>query len=257
MMLMLDRNHSFKIIPIFDEFSKTLVLSRSRADKATGCKEPVPTLTQQNIDAKLRTVAQMGLEPVLDAMLTNPNFHILIAGRAYDPAPYNAYAAFASRTSLKDTSEQATNHFWGGSLHTGKILERGGLCGEPKSHGVMATLCHYGSFDAVPLDSNDKYTPIFVAAHTLVDTKYKLVKFSDLLSTSSIAEIFKTFTHDIVWNGFYDQALTHQVTIARSWNGKPIASGGNMENNVHASQQYIGFMNLELPQDLVKDFSTL
>jgi hypothetical protein len=199
----------------------------------------------------------MGHEPVLDAMLADPDFHILIAGRAYDPAPYNVYVAFAPRTSLENTSEPATNHLWGGSLHMGIILERGGLCDEPKSNGVMATLFQYGSFDAVPLDLNDKYTPIFVAAHTLVDAEYRMVKSSDFLSTSSMAEIFKVAANDIVWNGFYDQVLTHQVKIARSRNGKPIASGGNMENNVHASQQYIGFMNLELPRDLVENFSTL
>jgi hypothetical protein len=46
MMLMLDRNHSFKIIPIFAQISKTLVSNRSRDGKVTGCKESVPILTQ-------------------------------------------------------------------------------------------------------------------------------------------------------------------------------------------------------------------
>ena len=135
----------------------------------TGCGKPVPELTQQKIDATPRIVAQMGPEPILDAMLANPDFNILIAGRAYDPAPYIAYTAFATGTSLEETGSPSAKQLWGGFAHMGKILECGGLCGVPKSNGAMATMYEDGTFDVTPLDPSSKCTPISVAAHTLYE----------------------------------------------------------------------------------------
>jgi hypothetical protein len=134
-----------------------------------GCGKSVPALTQQKIDATPRIVAQMGPEPILDAMLANPDFDILIAGRAYDPAPYIAFAAFASRCSLNDTSTSSAKCIWGGFAHMGKILECGGLCSTPKSNGAMGTMYKCGTFDVTPLDPNSRCTPISVAAHTLYE----------------------------------------------------------------------------------------
>jgi hypothetical protein len=164
-----DRHHSFKTISIFAGVSKTLVSERLRNGKVTGCGKTVPALTQQKIDATPRIVAQMGPEPILDAMLANPDFNILIAGRAYDPAPYIAYAAFASRTSLKNTCDPTMMRLWGGFVHMGKILECGGLCGVPKSNGAMATVYQNRSFDVVPLDPDSKCTPMSVAAHAMYE----------------------------------------------------------------------------------------
>jgi hypothetical protein len=56
---------------------------------------------------------------------------------------------------------------------------------------------------------------------------------------------------------FFDQALAFKVTIPRMRNGKPTASGGYMENDVHASQQYIGLMNLPLPEHLIEQWNKL
>jgi hypothetical protein len=135
----------------------------------TGCGKPVPALTQQKIDATPRILAQIGPEPILDAMLANPDFDVMIAGRAYDPAPYIAFAAFASRLSLQNTSDPPAKHVLGGFAHMGKILECGGLCGVPKSNGAMATMYHNGHFDVTPLDPKSKCTAISVAAHTLYE----------------------------------------------------------------------------------------
>jgi hypothetical protein len=165
----IDRRYQFKVISIFSGVSKTLVSDRLRDGMVSGCGKPVPKLTQQKIDATPRIVAQMGPEPILDAMLSNPDFDVLIAGRAYDPAPYIAYAAFTTGTSLKCTSGLSAQKLWGGFAHMGKILECGGLCGVPKSNGAMATVYHDGTFDITPLDPNSRCTPISVAAHTLYE----------------------------------------------------------------------------------------
>jgi hypothetical protein len=90
-----------------------------------------------------------------------------------------------------------------------------------------------------------------------LETEYQLVKVSNLLNKKSMANIFGIKESDILWSGFFDQALAYKVTIPRLRNGKSTASGGYMENDVHASQQYIGLMNLVLPGSLVEEWNQL
>jgi hypothetical protein len=135
----------------------------------SGCGKSVPALTPEKIQKTPRIVAQMGPEPILETMLANPDFNVLIAGRAYDPAPYIAYAAFASKASMEDTASLYAQRLWGGFAHMGKILECGGICAVPKSHGAMATVYHDGTFDVTPLDPASICTSLSVAAHTLYE----------------------------------------------------------------------------------------
>lgn len=111
----------------------------------------------------------MGPEPIIEAMQAYPDFDIMITGRAYDPAPYIAFAAFASRQSLADTSSDKARGIWGGFTHMGKVLECGGICAVPKSNGAMGTMYADGTFDLTPLDPKSICTPISVAAHTLYE----------------------------------------------------------------------------------------
>lgn len=111
----------------------------------------------------------MGPEPFYDAMLANPDFNVIVGGRAYDPSPYIAFAAYASRTPLKDTATPAAQQLWGGFTHMGKIMECGGLCATPKSSGATATVYHDGTFDVTPMDPASRCTPITVSAHTLYE----------------------------------------------------------------------------------------
>jgi hypothetical protein len=135
----------------------------------SGCGKSVPALTPEKIQNTPRIVAQMGPEPILEAMLAHPDFKVLIAGRAYDPAPYIAFAAFASKASIDDTARLDAQRLWGGFAHMGKILECGGICAVPKSHGAMATVYHEGTFDVTPLDPASICTSLSVAAHTLYE----------------------------------------------------------------------------------------
>jgi hypothetical protein len=165
----MDRHYRLKTISIFSNVDKALVSERLSAGLISGCGKFVPDLTEDNIKKTPRIVAQMGPEPVLDAMLANPDFDVLIAGRAYDPAPYVAYAAFASETSLENTAGLSAQRLWGGFNHMGKILECGGVCAVPKSHGAMATVYQDGTFNVTPLDPESICTRISVAAHTLYE----------------------------------------------------------------------------------------
>ena len=102
-------------------------------------------------------------------MKANPDFNVIIGGRAYDPAAYVAYAAWKTGTDFTDTKSPESQQLWGGFTHMGKIMECGGLCAEPKSHGAIATVYTNGTFDISPLDPTARCTPISVAAHTLYE----------------------------------------------------------------------------------------
>jgi hypothetical protein len=84
------------------------------------------------------------------------------------------------------------------------------------------------------------------------EEEYQLVKESRLLTTASMAKLFAVQEDDIVWDGFFDQALAYKATIPRLRNGKPTAAGGYMENDVHGSQMYLGLMDVELPEMLMQ-----
>ncbi|WP_020124349.1 acyclic terpene utilization AtuA family protein [Streptomyces canus] len=100
-------------------------------------------------------VAQMGAEPFLEILATGEPFDVIIAGRAYDPAPH---AAFALHHGVEP----------GIAWHMGKILECGGACAEPKGGGVVATV-YRDRFELSPSGPAQRCTPLSVAAHTLYE----------------------------------------------------------------------------------------
>lgn len=75
---------------------------------------------------------------------------------------------------------------------------------------------------------------------------YDFVKNTGLLRSNLIAELYNLSVDDIVYCGFFDQALAFKATIPRMRDGKPVASGGFMEDDVHGSQKYLPLMNLKL-----------
>ncbi|KAF2715295.1 hypothetical protein K504DRAFT_368296 [Pleomassaria siparia CBS 279.74] len=165
-----NEHYKLKTIAVFSEIPKTLVLERLHSGASiTGCGTTVPVLTDEDINSATKIVSQMGPEPLIDAMRQNQDFDMLIAGRAYDPSPYVAFAAFASKTWPEDTATLASQRLWGGFTHMGKILECGGICATPKSAGAGATVYADGTFDITPLDPEARCTPISVSAHTLYE----------------------------------------------------------------------------------------
>ncbi|KAL7621705.1 hypothetical protein AAE478_009032 [Parahypoxylon ruwenzoriense] len=164
-----NEDYSFKTIAIFSGIEKTLVRDRLKAGAVSGCGACVPPLTEEDIDASPRIVAQMGPEPFIDAMRANPDFDVIVGGRAYDPAPYVAYAAYIAGLNVDDWNSPAVQRQWGGFTHMGKILECGGTCAEPKSHGAISTVFTDGGFTVSPLTPTARCTPVSVAAHTMYE----------------------------------------------------------------------------------------
>lgn len=109
--------------------------------------------TESDVDDTLAVVAQIGAEP-FERALGEP-VDVVVAGRAYDPAPY---AAFLVPRGVEP----------GIAWHLGKILECGGVCAEPKGGGALAT-ARADSFDIRPMGPEQRCTPLSVAAHTLYE----------------------------------------------------------------------------------------
>ncbi|OJD32527.1 caib baif family enzyme [Diplodia corticola] len=180
-----NEHYRFKTIALFSEIPRALVHSRLAANAITGCGPCVPPLTPSDIDATPTIVAQMGPEPFLDAMAAHPDFDIIVAGRAHDPAPHIAWASFIhashqqgagganananANANPKHPSVPRDALLAGGFAHMGQVLECGGLCATPKSRGATATAYADGSFDIAPLDPRARCVPLTVAAHSMYE----------------------------------------------------------------------------------------
>jgi hypothetical protein len=117
--------------------------------------EPAPPLTEKEIDATSRIVAQMGLEPFLAALEDKPD--VILAGRTYDPVCFAALP-------IKEGCDRAL------ALHLGKILECASICATPGS-GSDCMFGYIGEdyFRVEPLNPMRKCTTLSVAAHTLYE----------------------------------------------------------------------------------------
>ncbi|CEI66192.1 hypothetical protein FVEN_g4410 [Fusarium venenatum] len=162
-------DYSFNTISLFANIDKTMVLERFKQGRLTGCGPCVPPSDAAEIESSLHIVAQIGHEPFLDAMNANPDFDVIIGGRAYDPSPYAAYCVHQLMRQTNDLSNEQLHSSLGGFLHMGKILECGGQCSTPKSHGAVATIYATGLFDVRPTAPDSKCNPLSVAAHTLYE----------------------------------------------------------------------------------------
>lgn len=144
-----------KIVKIYADIDKETVKAKYAEGKIASCSS-APEVTLKDIEDSVRIVAQMGKEPILKALRENPDADIVVAGRAYDPAPYAAYCAFKG---IEDPGI-----YW----HMGKIMECGAFCCEKKGQVILATV-REDSFDLEPMDPDNRCTTVTVAAHTLYE----------------------------------------------------------------------------------------
>ncbi|MFC4698979.1 acyclic terpene utilization AtuA family protein [Glaciecola siphonariae] len=150
--------YSPKIAAIHQTIEKSTIKELLSAAKIENM-EGAPTLTEAAIDAATNIVAQLGQTPFIKALESEAD--IILSSRAYDPAPYAAFAHY-----MGFNSDAA----W----HMGKVLECGGVCAEPKSKGIIGRLDDKG-FELVPLDKHAACTPTSVAAHSFYETADPLV----------------------------------------------------------------------------------
>ena len=149
-----EENLSFKMAVISSEFEKDMLIQQLNAGKIEKLG-PAPVVTEKDILDSTHIVAQMGIEPIIQAL--DEGAQVVICGRCYDPA---AFAAPAIRLGYDKAL----------ALHLGKILECAAICATPGS----ASDCIMGYlgedyFCVEPLNPERKCTPTSVSAHTLYE----------------------------------------------------------------------------------------
>ena len=149
-----EQNLTFKMAVISAEFEKDMLIQQLHGGKIEKLG-PAPVVTEADINASTHIVAQMGIEPIMEAL--DAGAQVVICGRCYDPA---AFAAPAIRLGYDKAL----------ALHLGKILECAAICATPGS----ASDCIMGYlgedyFCVEPLNPERKCTPTSVSAHTLYE----------------------------------------------------------------------------------------
>lgn len=154
--LELAREHalSFKLAVIDAEVETTTVLRALGEGQIQPCGE-WPALTDEDVRNSTRIVAQLGVEPFVEAL--SQGAEVILAGRAYDPV------VFAALPILKGFDH-------GLALHLGKILECAAIACSPGSGSdCMMGILRADHFLLHPLNPARACTVASVAAHTLYE----------------------------------------------------------------------------------------
>ena len=144
----------FNMAVISAEYDKNYLLNELKAGNMEQLS-PAPPITEAEIISSTHIVAQMGIEPIIDAL--DHGAQVVLCGRCYDPAPFAAPA-------IRLGYDRAL------ALHLGKILECAAICAVPGS-GSDCIMGYLGAdyFRIEPLDPGRACTPFSVSAHTLYE----------------------------------------------------------------------------------------
>jgi hypothetical protein len=149
-----DKRFRFKMARIGADLDKEF-LKRALKNGKIRTFELRKALTAEDIDNSERIVAQMGVEPFMEALKMGAE--VIVAGRAYDPA------VIAALPIMKGFDP-------GLAIHMGKILECGGMAAEPSAGAdcMLGTIRH-DHFVIEPLNKSRKCTVASTSAHTLYE----------------------------------------------------------------------------------------
>lgn len=144
----------FKLAVISAEFEKDYLLGQLRAGNITKLGA-APEVTQEDILQSSHIVAQIGMEPIIQAL--EDGAQVILCGRCYDPAPFAAPAVRLGYDAAL-------------ALHLGKLLECAAICASPGS-GSDCIMGYLGEdyFRVEPLNPARSCTPLSVSAHTLYE----------------------------------------------------------------------------------------
>lgn len=150
----LEKDLDFKMAVIHAEIQKDIVLKELDVGNIKPLF-PAPELSEEILNATVRIVGQMGMEPFIQAF--EQGAQVIVAGRAYDPA---VFAALAVREGFDK----------GLAIHMGKILECACIAATPGSGSdCMLGILRENDFIVEPMNKNRKCTTLSVAAHTLYE----------------------------------------------------------------------------------------
>ncbi|MHC1728898.1 MAG: acyclic terpene utilization AtuA family protein [Syntrophobacteraceae bacterium] len=148
------RGYSFRMAVIHADVSREVAAGALRLGKLRPL-HPAPEIDEEEIARSVRIVAQMGAEPVLQAL--EMDCLVILCGRCYDPVPFAAPA-------LKRGFDP------GLAVHMGKILECAAIAATPGSGSdcVMGSL-YEDCFELESLNPQRQFTAVSTAAHTLYE----------------------------------------------------------------------------------------
>lgn len=152
--IMNEKDINKDITIIYSDIDKKIVVEALK-DKKIEAMENVHPLTDDIINDTRCIVAQMGVEPIIEAL--EKGSRIIVCGRSYDPAIFAAVGIYKGFNP-------------GLSYHLGKILECGALCAEPGTAKdcILGTL-RDEDFLVEALNIKRKCTSLSVAAHTFYE----------------------------------------------------------------------------------------
>lgn len=147
-----------KVAIIWADIDKSLVLEKLKQGKIKPLGNGVRPLEAEIVAETTGIVAQMGHEPVVEALKLGAE--IIVCGRAYDPAPFAALAEYFGLPLEY-------------GYHAGKILECAALCAVPgTAKDCILGRIRQDGFLVRPLTSHRKCTPLSVAAHTFYEKEH-------------------------------------------------------------------------------------
>lgn len=152
---------SLKTAVIRADIPKPFIQDKIASGKVEKLGNLVKELTPDRLERSSDIVAQMGHEPIVEALQEGAG--LIICGRAYDPSPFAAVA-----------------EFYGIPLeygyHAGKILECAALCAVPgTTKDCMLGILREDGFIVKPLSAERKCTTLSVAAHTFYEKEHPYI----------------------------------------------------------------------------------
>ncbi len=118
-------------------------------------ESPLPPLDAQTVNACEALVAQMGIEPIEEAIRSGCD--VILCGRAYDPAVFAAHPVHAGYDK-------------GLAFHLGKILECAAIAADPGSGSdCVLGILREDHFVLEPLSDDRRFTEQSTAAHSLYE----------------------------------------------------------------------------------------
>ena len=149
-----ENGFSIKLAIVPADVEKSRLKEYLRNGKIRDFEHP-ESLTSKTIDQSRHIVAQMGIEPLIEALNTGAD--VIVAGRSYDPALIAALPIMHGFDK-------------GLAIHMGKILECGAYAAEPQSGAdAMFGTIRTGHFEVEPTNPELRCTATSVAAHTLYE----------------------------------------------------------------------------------------
>lgn len=143
----------FRLAYIYADVPKTRVERALSAGEARDFEAGFP-LTGEILDETVALVAQMGHEPIAEALADGAD--VVIAGRACDDCALAAYPIFRGADP-------------GLAIHMGKILECGAFSAEPFAMDVMLGFLSRDHFELEPGSLQRRASVASVAAHSLYE----------------------------------------------------------------------------------------